>query len=169
MRARISTIGLNMGCVVTSFTRSPLIQTCRPSRMESRYCSPVLIIYCASVRWECRSEMRSCRGLERKRLKGQELAVVALAVKQGHLRHRRAGDGHYFAEKHRVRANKLLRDHTAFKRSHRAVDKRHTQRAGRIRAAGKVEGLGRCRAAGERIRYTALRHVQQVHREHAIF
>src|SRR5690348_15201532 len=44
MRARTSTSGLNMGCVVTSATRSPSIQTWRPSRMDSRYSSPVRII-----------------------------------------------------------------------------------------------------------------------------
>jgi hypothetical protein len=32
------------------------------------------------------------------------------------MRHRRAGDGRHFAEKHRVRANDLLRDHTALER-----------------------------------------------------
>src|SRR5258708_6203512 len=139
MRARISTIGLNMGCVVTSFTRSPLIQTCRPSRMESRYCSPVLIIYCASVRWE----YRSCRQRPHilSRLKRQELAVVAFAIKQGHVLRRRPRDSRHFAEKHRVRANGLLRDHAALDRGNRTVDERHAKRAGRIRAAGKIEGL----------------------------
>src|SRR5215831_11431853 len=44
MRARTSTIGLNAGWVVTSSTRSPSIQTSRPSRIDSRYSSPVLII-----------------------------------------------------------------------------------------------------------------------------
>src|SRR4051812_1855684 len=44
MRARISTIGLKAGWVVTSFTRSPLIQTWRPSFRLSRYCAPVLSI-----------------------------------------------------------------------------------------------------------------------------
>src|SRR5258708_7405645 len=117
MRARISTIGLNIGCVVTSFTRSPLIQTCRPSRMESRYCSPVLIIYCASVRLE----YRSCRQRPHvlSHLKRQELAVVAFAIKQGHVLRRRPGDGHHFAEKHRVRANGLLREHAALDRGNR--------------------------------------------------
>src|SRR5262245_44401578 len=46
MRARTSTIGLKDGWTVTSFTFSPLIQTCRPSRSDSRYCSPVLIMTC---------------------------------------------------------------------------------------------------------------------------
>src|SRR5205809_5649064 len=44
MRALISTTGLNMGWRDTSLTRSPLIHTSRPSRSDSRYCSPVLII-----------------------------------------------------------------------------------------------------------------------------
>ena len=46
MRARMSTIGLNAGWVVTSGTRSPSIHTSRPSRIESRYSSPVLIMPC---------------------------------------------------------------------------------------------------------------------------
>src|SRR5262249_49973219 len=50
--ARSDTIGLNAGCVVTSFTRSPLIHTCRPSRSESRYCAPVRSI--ARPLWICR-------------------------------------------------------------------------------------------------------------------
>src|SRR5215210_1086982 len=41
MRARMSTIGLRAGCVVTSSTRSPSIHTSRPSRIESRYSSPL--------------------------------------------------------------------------------------------------------------------------------
>src|SRR5437868_9270649 len=45
MRARTSMRGRNIGCAVTSLTRSPLIQTRRPSRIESRYCSPVRIIW----------------------------------------------------------------------------------------------------------------------------
>src|SRR4051812_5173024 len=48
MRARTSTIGLNAGCVVTSVTRSPSIQTSRPSRMDSRYSFPVRITAGAS-------------------------------------------------------------------------------------------------------------------------
>src|SRR5579862_221426 len=37
-------IGLNAGWVGTSWTRSPSIHTSRRSRIESLYCSPVLII-----------------------------------------------------------------------------------------------------------------------------
>ena len=44
MRARMSTIGLKAGWVVTSGTRSPSIHTSRPSRIDSRYSSPVLIM-----------------------------------------------------------------------------------------------------------------------------
>src|ERR1700733_793382 len=44
MRARASTIGLNAGCVATSATLSPSIHTTRPSRSDSRYSSPVLIM-----------------------------------------------------------------------------------------------------------------------------
>src|SRR5215207_4945512 len=44
MRALASTIGLNAGCAVTSATRSPSIQTSRPSRSPARYSSPVRII-----------------------------------------------------------------------------------------------------------------------------
>src|SRR5712671_4143761 len=44
MRARASTSGRNCGCVVTSCTRSPLIQTSRPSRSDARYSSPVRIM-----------------------------------------------------------------------------------------------------------------------------
>ena len=44
MRARASTIGLNAGWTVTSSTRSPSIQTSRPSRIDSRYSSPVRIM-----------------------------------------------------------------------------------------------------------------------------
>src|SRR4051812_19647799 len=43
MRARASTSGLNCGWTVTSGTRSPLTQTSRPSRRDSRYSSPVRI------------------------------------------------------------------------------------------------------------------------------
>src|SRR5215218_5903430 len=43
MRPRTSTMGLNAGWVVTSATRSPSIQTSRPSRIDSRYSSPVRI------------------------------------------------------------------------------------------------------------------------------
>src|SRR5882724_2055628 len=50
MRARTSTIGLKDAWLVTSFTFSPLIQTCRPSRSDSRYCSPVLIILSPSLK-----------------------------------------------------------------------------------------------------------------------
>ena len=46
MRARTSTIGLKAGWVVTSDTRSPSIHTSRPSRIDSRYSSPVLIMPC---------------------------------------------------------------------------------------------------------------------------
>src|SRR4051812_20172878 len=49
MRARISTAGLKLGCRVTSRTFSPLIHTSRPSRSDSRYCSPVLIIFILSI------------------------------------------------------------------------------------------------------------------------
>src|SRR3954451_812856 len=44
MRARASTSGLNCGWTVTSGTRSPLTQTSRPSRRDSRYSSPVRIM-----------------------------------------------------------------------------------------------------------------------------
>ena len=53
MRARASTSGWNCGCVVTSCTRSPLIQTSRPSRSDARYSSPVRIIGSASSRGLC--------------------------------------------------------------------------------------------------------------------
>src|ERR1700761_1401700 len=43
MRARTSTIGRNAGWVGTSSTRSPSIHTDRPSRIDSRYSSPVRI------------------------------------------------------------------------------------------------------------------------------
>src|ERR1700719_2826613 len=36
--------GRNIRCTLTSLTCSPLIQTWRPSRIESRYCCPVRII-----------------------------------------------------------------------------------------------------------------------------
>src|SRR5215216_986361 len=57
MRARTSTIGLNAGCVVTSATRSPSIQTSRPSRMDSRY-SPPLRITVASSSTDLRQDDR---------------------------------------------------------------------------------------------------------------
>ena len=47
MRARTSTIGLKAGWVVTSATRSPSIHTWRPSRIDSRYSAPVLIMPCS--------------------------------------------------------------------------------------------------------------------------
>src|SRR5437868_3184836 len=43
IRAFTSTMGLKAGWLVTSLTRSPSIQTSRPSRMPSLYCSPVRI------------------------------------------------------------------------------------------------------------------------------
>ena len=46
---RISTSGANAGCAVTSSTRSPSIQTSRPSRIDSRYSSPVRIIRGSSM------------------------------------------------------------------------------------------------------------------------
>ena len=47
MRALASTMGRNAGWVATSVTRSPSIHTERPSRIESLYSSPVLIMWYA--------------------------------------------------------------------------------------------------------------------------
>src|SRR5215217_2522961 len=47
MRARTSTTGLKAGWTVTSATRSPSIQTSRPSRIDSRYSAPVRITVAA--------------------------------------------------------------------------------------------------------------------------
>src|SRR5215831_14858477 len=44
----MSTSGRNIGCAVTSATRSPAIHTSRPSCSEARYSSPVLIMRCSS-------------------------------------------------------------------------------------------------------------------------
>src|ERR1700755_679609 len=47
MRARAATRGRKAGGVATSVTRSPSIHTERPSRIESLYSSPVLIMWYA--------------------------------------------------------------------------------------------------------------------------
>src|SRR6478736_7059302 len=61
MRARASTSGLNCGWTVTSGTRSPLTQTSRPSRSDSRYSSPVRIT-CATCSWRDRRARRQLLG-----------------------------------------------------------------------------------------------------------
>src|SRR4051812_28571146 len=61
MRARASTSGLNCGWAVTSGTRSPLTQTSRPSRSDSRYSSPVRIT-CATCSWGDRRSRRPLLG-----------------------------------------------------------------------------------------------------------
>src|SRR4029077_21103851 len=65
IRALRSTTGLKAGWAVTSCTRSPSIQTSRPSPSRVRYSSPVRIMICSLLRLVRRAADYRSRSLER--------------------------------------------------------------------------------------------------------
>jgi hypothetical protein len=66
---------LDIRCTFTSLTRSPLIQTWRPSRIESRYCCPVRIIGVLYRLCDCRLALsREAQSAPISRGSGERLA-----------------------------------------------------------------------------------------------
>src|SRR5262245_14604748 len=97
IRARISTMGLNALCLVTSETRSPSIQISRPSRSPARYSSPVRIILVphhflrGSLRWAGRliKYFKYWIGIE----KADECLPEGPALRRGDRRQRQSDGG----------------------------------------------------------------------------